>query len=224
VTVVTVSTELLADLVNALINPWTERVEYSVPTCTHTAVCVEDQALLTSAMLKHHVCMCPLHIEHRVDRVRQASLLDQLTGEASGYSPTQLGGVRGGKPESKPPATLDMLELVGTIDSMLSDQAALGSTRYDKLRSLVTISLALGNDEWTKQTCNLIRRYIKTARIMLHYDVPSRVLRDVVCGECGGALVVAIDATSDVRCVGDEQRTSCGQVYARYAWVDLLER
>lgn len=217
-----VSTELLADLVSALIDPWYERVEFCTPVCVHTCACKEDQLMLTSAMLKHFVCMCPLRLEQRVTRVRQASLLDQLTGEASGYAPTQLGGIRGGKPKSKPPATLDMMELVGTIEQFVADRD--GKTLRDRLRALVSYSMADSTDLWTDWACAQVRRYIKTARIMLQYDVPSRVLRDVVCGECGGALVVAIDATSDVRCVGGEETTACGQVYRRYEWVDLLER
>lgn len=218
----TVSTEVLAELVNGLVGGWHERVEYSVPTCVHTPVCIEDQRMLTPAMLKHFVCMCPLRLEQRCERVYQPPLIDQLTGEASGYAPTVMGGVRGGKPKSKPPATLDMMGLVETIDQMLADSGAEGASRVDKLRNLVSISINAHNN-WTMHTCHLIRRYIKTARIMLHYDVPSRVLRDVVCGQCGGALVVAIDATSDVRCVGSDTTSPCGQIYARYAWVDLLE-
>lgn len=213
----------LADLVSALVEGWVERVEYSVPTCVHTPVCIEDQALLTSAMLKHFTCMCPLRLERRVNRVRQASLLDQLTGEANGYAPTLSGG-RGSKPGSKPPATLDMLDLLASIDWFLVVMDADGKTRVDKLRNLVSRSMTLNDGEWTHHACSQIRRFIKTARIMLHYDVPSRVLRDVVCGECGGRLVVAIDATSDVRCVGPDDGVSCGQVYVRYSWVDLLER
>lgn len=218
------STELLADLVSALIDPWYERVEFCTPVCVHTCACKEDQLMLTSAMLKHFVCMCPLRLEQRVTRVRQASLLDQLTGEASGYAPTQLGGIRGGKPKSKPPATLDMMELVGAIDTMLNNMGAEGKARRDRLRHLVSMSIRIDEREWTDRVTVQVRRFIKTARIMLQYDVPSRVLRDVVCGECGGALVVAIDATSDVRCVGGEETTACGQVYRRYEWVDLLER
>lgn len=218
------SAELLADLVSALIDPWYERVEFCTPVCVHTCACKEDQLMLTSAMLKHFVCMCPLRLEQRVTRVRQASLLDQLTGEASGYAPTQLGGIRGGKPKSKPPATLDMMELVGAIDTMLNNMGAEGKARRDRLRHLVSMSIRIDEREWTDRVTVQVRRFIKTARIMLQYDVPSRVLRDVVCGECGGALVVAIDATSDVRCVGGEETTACGQVYRRYEWVDLLER
>jgi hypothetical protein len=185
--------------------------------------------MLTMAMLKHYTCMCPLRLEQRVERVYQHSLLDQLTSEASGYAPSVMGS-RGGKPGSKPPATLDMLDLVQTIDMFLCKAGAEGKTRIEKLRNLVMMSMKMytveepSSDEWTRRVCVHLRKFIKTARIMLQYDVPSRVLRDAVCGGCGGTLAVAVDATSDVRCVGKSGATSCGQVYRRYEWVDLLER
>jgi hypothetical protein len=99
------------------------------------------------------------------------------------------------------------------------DYCAEGKTRVDKLRNLVSISLKM-DSAWTRYASIHIRRYVKTARIMLQYDVPKRVLRDVVCGTCKSALVVAVDASSDVVCVGE----GCGQVYRRYEWVDLLDQ
>jgi hypothetical protein len=57
---------------------------------------------------------------------------------------------------------------------------------------------------------------------MLQYDVPAIPLRDTVCGECGGTLVVAVDADSDVRCVGNLEQASCGKIYFKHMWVDLL--
>lgn len=157
-------------------------------------------------------------IEKRVERRTQRPLIEQLDDGACGYTPgLSSGGARGGKPGSKPPATLDMLNLLHTVDDMLDAYGASGKTRAARLRNLVTLSRT-ESEEWEQYVCMHLNRHIKTARIMLCYDMPKRALRDVVCGACGSTLVVAVDASSDVSCVDHD----CGKVYTQYEWVDLL--
>jgi hypothetical protein len=193
--------ERIADLVGALVDGWYERVEYKI--------------------------MVNRQIESRVTSVRQRSLLHQLASEVSGYSPSSV-GERYGQPGSRPPGSLDMLDLLTDIDLYLGAVKATGKGREAKLRSLVSISFS-GGPEWGSVIVRDLGRFVKTARIMLGYDVPARPLRDTVCGSCGGTLVVAQDADSDVRCVGkptDDPQVSeppCGTVYPRWQWVDLLE-
>jgi hypothetical protein len=188
--------ERLAVLVSEFVDGFHERIEYKV--------------------LRNRC------IEARTANVRQPGLIKQLTGEVSGYSPVTL-GERWGQKGSKPPGTLDLMDLVHQIDMWLFDIKPYGRlNRAERLRSLVSIAMTRG-PEWTNGTIRDLRRFRKTARIMLQYDTPSVSLRDTVCGECGGTLVVAVHVDSDVRCVGNEERVSCGMVYERWRWVDLLE-
>lgn len=187
--------ERLADLVAEFVDGFYERVEYSV--------------------LRNR------RLEARAANMRQPGLISQLTGEVSGYSPVAI-GERWGQKGSRPPGTLDLVDLVDHIDKWLAQQGAQGRGRLEKLRFLVSCAGFRG-EPWTQETYRDLRRYRKTARIMLQYDTPSVSLRDTVCGECGGTLVVAVNVDSDVRCVGTEEQQSCGKIYHRYMWVDLLE-
>jgi hypothetical protein len=186
--------ERLASLINEFVDGFHERIEYNV-------------------MVGHG-------IEARAASVRQPGLITQLLGEVSGYAPVST-GARWGQPSSRPPGTLDFIDLLHHIDSWLIMESATGRNRTEKLRSLVS-SATFRSDEWTKEACHDLRRFRKTARIMLQYDVPAVPLRDTVCGECGGTLVVAVNADSDVRCVGTSEQPSCGMVYEKWRWVELL--
>lgn len=66
------------------------------------------------------------------------------------------------------------------------------------------------------------RKWVNKGRIMLGYQKPHVQLQSTVCGECGGALAVASDASSDVRCVGTPTDPACGHVYRRENWLELL--
>lgn len=64
---------------------------------------------------------------------------------------------------------------------------------------------------------------VRAARIALGYDAPMKTLADMACGNCGGVLRVASDASTDVRCAGTEENLPCGTVYRRHEWVQLLK-
>lgn len=67
-----------------------------------------------------------------------------------------------------------------------------------------------------------LQQYVHRARLLLGYDVPMRMLADTVCGECGGGLMVADDASSDVICVGSPSTERCGRRYDHTEWIQLL--
>ena len=69
-----------------------------------------------------------------------------------------------------------------------------------------------------------LQQYVKRARLLLGYDVRMRTIADTVCGECGGTLIVADDASSDVFCVGNAEAgtATCGRRYDHTEWIDLL--
>lgn len=64
--------------------------------------------------------------------------------------------------------------------------------------------------------------WVRQARIMLNYESRMKLLADTSCGDCGGNLTVAEDASTDVRCVGNDVSGSCGRIYRRESWVMLI--
>lgn len=64
--------------------------------------------------------------------------------------------------------------------------------------------------------------WVKRARIALGYETRKVMLADASCTNCGGWLEVAMDATTDVSCVGDAVKPPCGHSYDRLRWIDLI--
>lgn len=210
--------ETVATLVAQIVDGWYEKIEYNKPVQVHTEACRRLRMKCPPGRLRHYTCRCMVRLEPRTDRVRQTSLLDQLIGEVSGYSPVSMGS-RWGKPGSRPPGTLDMVDMVSDLDEWLRTLTPVPRrTIPERARALVTLA-GDGDAEWNRMIIKHLRRFVRTARIVLRYDVPKAALRDAVCGECKGTLVVAVDAESDVRCIAE----GCGVIYPRYTWMDLLE-
>jgi hypothetical protein len=63
--------------------------------------------------------------------------------------------------------------------------------------------------------------WVRSARITLGYETRQVQLTDSVCGRCGGTLIVAADASTDVRCIGTDDEPACGMVYGRAEWLSL---
>lgn len=64
-----------------------------------------------------------------------------------------------------------------------------------------------------------LKRHRQAARYALGYDErPSAPFADVVCGQCGGALVSLV--TGDVACMN--AALDCGKVYSKEEWLGLL--
>ncbi|MFE0101181.1 hypothetical protein [Streptomyces sp. NPDC059009] len=101
-----------------------------------------------------------------------------------------------------------------------------GVTVVSVLRALpdwCAMASADGHDDLVYEVKEDLRKRVRSARIILGYDAPQRMLKDSVCGDCGGALIVADDASSDVRCIGTPEAPSCGTKYFRWQWIELLE-
>ena len=54
--------------------------------------------------------------------------------------------------------------------------------------------------------------------------LPTKALADTACGNCGGQLVVAADASTSVRCAGDSLNPPCGQEYQHGQWLALARQ
>lgn len=155
--------------------------------------------------------------ERRTESRRQAPYLTQLA-QSVYYVPVRGGG--GGsvnKPESKIPGNL-----VRPDELMCEVQEI--ATKY-----LGYACRPVGNALRALAECEdgeLVRelRYVeRKIRLFLGYDAEKRLLADMLCDKCGGALIVAEDASSDVKCIGTPSERSCGHSYPRWQWISLYE-
>lgn len=193
-----------------LVNGWPERIEYRVR--------IGD------------------NVESRAKTIRHAALLVQLAEAAHSKSGGNNGGSNPNKAGSRPPLNTAPLDLIDTITEQAQyHYHELCTQANGKAPTLVRkrpVSQTLHNLACVASTCDVSLRecaraaqmWVRKARVMLGYEKPQVLLRDTVCGTCGGALIVATDASTDVRCIGNSGDThGCGQVYPRYSWLDLLE-
>lgn len=196
----------------ALLTGWYERVEYSI----------------VSGGI----------VEYRVKQVRYEPLLTQL--QLLAHQPASTGSSEGSNPNkggSKPPINLAPLNLVDEMTVEAREQvrtlANLGapyvkSTRKWTLERALTELPAMAaycegkHLETVEKTAERAQLWVKRSRVLLGYEPREIQLANTVCHSCGGALVVARDASSDVRCAGHPEAPACGQRYPRWAWLDLL--
>lgn len=70
---------------------------------------------------------------------------------------------------------------------------------------------------------DLLKPVVKRCRRFLGYEMHKSALQDSECDVCGGTLVVAQDASSDVFCVGLTAGGGCGKRYRRTDWAAMLK-
>lgn len=233
--------EFIAALVSQLADGWDERIEYQIPITRHVTLCQVRRAAMSPARRKHHECECPSHHEARANTRRVPPLLDQLQDAIA--EPVSLAGGDGSgsgdKPHSNPPGNQEAFEcLLGIMAKAHGFYDALRDVLYPEhgQRTAATVPGALralpdwcamasesGYDDLVYEIKEDLRRRVRTARIILGYDSPMRMLAQVLCGNCNGALIVADDASTDVRCIGTPDAPSCGTKYPRWDWIKLLE-
>ena len=163
---------------------------------------------------------------------RHEGLIAQLELNSTTPLQSRVGGGGGGKPGSRPPINQVYADMVDTIHEQALIAHALLARDDDpvpivlgvileNLRLMVMTEYATKAHE-CGTVARMLNKWVHDARVLLGYESRKVVLADTVCGQCGGTLVVAIDATSDVRCVGTEEGDPCGMVYSRLEWVSLL--
>ena len=90
------------------------------------------------------------------------------------------------------------------------------------------------DDELLEVALRRVRAWHRAALVVLGYEVPVATLRDFHCPDCGGAMLVLEDASSDVWCAGPavcdrvtrrETTASavCGRRWPRAWWTEILE-
>lgn len=176
--------------------------------------------------------------ESRAKRMHYDPLLDQL--QLAARMPASMGSDGGCNPNksgSKPPLNIAPLNLIDDITSEAWTQVDIfweldaDLARYRKAAMLDEIFTQLTSlchkfedthPDHVYTTAKCGQAWVKRARILLGYEARETTLADMVCGSCSGALVVAVDASTDVRCVGSPAAPSCGASYPRLQWIDLL--
>ncbi|MER5252915.1 hypothetical protein [Streptomyces sp. NPDC002855] len=222
----------ITDLVGQLVNGWHERIEYKERIVTHTPDCSKRH------IVNYKACSCPESIEARAKSVRQVSLLAQLSMHNQALI---KGGSQGGRsaPGSRIPGDITALDLLTKIketatrlrhDMWVVEGKFISDWQYRRPESTAMILSGIVIDarkmQWdSPQTMRVVikslRECVAEARMLLGYEAPSRKLRDVVCGTCGGTLKVAADAQSNVWCGGTIDTPSCGTVYVREEWHEM---
>lgn len=172
-------------------------------------------------------------VEHQetVRVVRFGGLLPQLESMAREQcSISSGGGSNPNKSVSRPPLNMAPLNLIDDIKSecALTRIALWSRTTGPDLSTNVTLTRQLHDVAWlcmqledrwpdfTSAAVNTGQAWVKRARIMLGYETREIAIAGTVCHVCNGVLVVAADASSDVRCL------DCGHVYPRWSWLSML--
>jgi hypothetical protein len=147
-------------------------------------------------------------LEQHVEARWHVGLLKQL--EQAVWMPRAVGGEPGGggKPKSRPPCDVEALTLLDDATERIGQAG----------QALVV-----------PESCDIalhvrrLRKMRRSVRLFLGYEARMMVINDTVCGSCGGALTVARDASTSVRCIGTEDAPPCGNEYSRYTWISLLD-
>lgn len=198
--------QLMHDAVSKLCIGWNESVEYSV--------------------------LMGADVELRVRSRHFEGLLDQLT-TLSRMPSSMTGGHNPNKSGSKPPVNQAPLNLIDDIyDEAIKMREVLADQPPKRrkpplrriLRELVTTCAAIEptRPELVRTSVRTAETWVRRSRIMLGYDARETTLTDTVCGQCGGGLAVAVDASTDVRCIGAPDAAPCGMRYPRWTWLALL--
>lgn len=157
--------------------------------------------------------------------------MEPITATSSGpsYNPNHS--------TSRPPYNQAMLDLVDTIHEQADRVHRWLSMRITliemstapkrspesclyAIRAMVRTTLL--TDAELASTLQTTTQLVSQARQMLGYDVRRVMLANMVCHECGGALGVAEDASTDVKCMGSPTAPPCGNTYSRMQWLDLM--
>lgn len=210
-------TERIVELYAHLVHGWDEHIEW------HAHIQMPNGDTIVEARAKY---------------VRQAGLIPQLQHAVHHKGSGNSQGPSSNKPGSKAPLNMAAFELLDEIvvgaqswHDMLYDELydnhIVGNNRRINhvLANIVPMCERLQHvkPSLTRGVLKDANRWVKRARVLLGYDKPLVMLKDTVCGECGGGLAVATDASTDVKCVGTPEDSPCGVVYPRFRWLEMVE-
>lgn len=216
-----------------LVSGWKEKVEHVTPVVYHRDTCGKKRGT---------ACECPVVNEKRTVRTQRPGLIRQLKDfggcKDTDREPKAERGAPRVKVAGKPPgdmagflcldeiaceayALLDRVFEEAGRDRLYAAQAlplVLGGLAY-QVGQFVGEHPGLGHD-----VMKATDRWVGMARRALRLVVSDAMLDSVVCGTCNGALAVAWDNSSSVRCVGTPSLPPCGTEYPRGQWIALFEQ
>lgn len=194
---------MLQDKIDRLIVGWYERVEYAQRVGEHQEI--------------------------RVMRVKHPALLIELWNMTASLKTGPSNGGSANKPGSRPPGSIEAASLIQEIRCYArelrgnwSDRPVLRRPTAGELRAMMVLAQHQDDSEISDVNYRL-QQYIRRGLVMLGHEAPTRMLDSSVCGECGGGLSVADDASSAVRCVGYPDAPSCGNSYPPHTWLELAQ-
>lgn len=211
---------------------WHDKVEYEVPVVYHNRdVC--DQVTLK--------CGCPVKNEKRTRNVRRSGLLEQLRefqqNRDTDRNPKAERGAPRVKTAGKPPGdlagffTLDEItcEAYTLLDRVMEEAGRDRSWVCEPLKQILPglpyqVNLfAEERPDLAREVISATDRWVSRAKQALRITVSDAMFGSTVCGNCNGALAVAWDNASDVRCIGTPELPPCGETYPMSEWLSLYE-
>lgn len=170
--------------------------------------------------------------------VHQESLMAQIAKEVSEPRSFQSDGSKNAnKSTSKPPGNFEAITLAEEALDVISRVRVTLKIRLGLLRSsaddidLMTEhidNVHYGDESYAEgqrvldYCIEILKPTVKQCRRFLGYEMHKSALQDSECDVCGGTLVVAQDASSDVHCVGLTSGGGCGKRYRREDWAAML--
>lgn len=169
-------------------------------------------------------------------------LLEQLRTKAADPYASKQGGPTNNpnKSISRPPLNQAMADLVDSVDEQadrilqwlrtsvtVAEQPGRQQKRgpESKLREIdVMCGSSMLQDAQLATILQSMTAMVSRAREMLGHESRRVMLGEMVCGECGGGLSVAEDASTDVECMGTPTKAACGNSYARTSWLDFMRQ
>lgn len=228
--------ERLEENVALLARGWRERVEYV------TQVKYHDKETCEMKHTRDFSCTCPTKDEKRSRHVRCEGLLLQLQEYVKSKDVDRNPKAARGAPRVKKVKYMPELNGFFTLDEITCDAYSVIDRAYetagrDRLTAAAPIHEVIGGlpyqagemliDGHTDPVRDLVKatsKWVAQARRTLNMTVSDAMFEGVVCENCEGALAIAWDNSSDVRCVGTPTAPPCGHTYPMSEWMNLYEK
>ncbi|MFD4474666.1 hypothetical protein ACFWPU_00915 [Streptomyces sp. NPDC058471] len=220
----------IADNCVLMHNGWNDRVEYEQAIKYHTTECDTLGG-----------CDCPTKNEKRAREVKRPGLLEQLKEYQQNKDVNRNPKAARGAPKIKTPKMHPELNGYLTLDEITCDaymtlDRVLEEAGRDRLwlaQSLKGVFQGLHyqvaqfsetHPDLVHEVDKALNRWINQAKTTLHMTVADAMFANMVCENCNGALAIAWDNSTDIRCIGSPSDPPCGHTYPRSEWITLYEK
>lgn len=216
---VTVNNAPLTDMIDALLDGWTEEVSWAEAVAEHDAACLAAQLSLTVQQLRLHECECPRRTEFRKESRTRIPLLTQLaeskwivrTGGGDGNDGGKVKRLHPPVPGGLEAADEVMRNIEFAVDIICRDWQLVEECGADIGSRLEAVRREMGARLMPEvdDAAAVLAPGFRAARIHLGYD---RRLQGLVCG-CGGAIALQ-----------DTLATCEGACGASYGFAEVVQR